>query len=223
MSGKLIVIDGVDASGKQTQTGLLAQRLKLAGHSVLQLEFPDYRNPWSEPAKCYLAGRFGKKPEDVNPYAASTLFGVDRFCSYKAEWAPFLQSGGVVLCDRYTTSNAIHQGAKLPMEEREAFWNWLYELEYDRMGIPRPDAVFFLDMPPEAALRLMRDRANKITGEAQKDIHEQDVAYQRRCYEAALAACAYLGWNRITCGIGEEPLAPEQIHEQLFKAVKALL
>lgn len=223
MSGKLIVIDGVDASGKQTQTSLLAEHLRQAGHTVLQLEFPDYRNPWSEPAKCYLAGRFGKKPDDVNPYAASTLFGVDRFCSYKAKWASFLKAGGLVLCDRYTTSNAIHQGAKLPEAERKAFWDWLYEFEYDRMGIPRPDAVFFLDMPPEAAQRLMRDRANKITGEAQKDIHEQDDAYQRRCYDAALEACAYLGWRLIPCGIGAEPLPPERIHQQLFEAVSALL
>lgn len=195
--GKLIVVDGVDSSGKETQTARLVQWLQGRGKPVRRISFPDYGTPCCAPVEAYLAGDFGHDPSDVNPYAASTFYAVDRFASYKQKWGDALQWGEIVVADRYTTSNAIHQGVKLEGQARADFYTWLYDLEYEKMQLPRPDLVIFLDMPPEKAIELMEHRRNKMTGEEQKDIHEANHGYLFACYQAALDACAHYGWVRV--------------------------
>lgn len=200
--GKLIVIDGVDSSGKETQTAHLVQWLQDKGKPVRRISFPDYGSSCCAPVEAYLAGDFGHNPSDVNPYAASTFYAVDRFASFKQKWGQALKEGEIVVADRYTTSNAIHQGVKLKGQARANFYTWLYDLEYDKMQLPQPDLVIFLDMPPEKAIQLMEHRRSKMTGGEQKDIHEANHSYLFACYQAALDACAHYGWTRV-CSVDE--------------------
>ena len=178
MRGKLIVLEGTDGSGKATQAGLLLQSLTARGISCREIDFPRYGNAFAEPANLYLHGALGGKPGDVNACAASVMFAVDRFASYQEDWGAFYESGGVVVANRYTTSNAVHQASKLPDGERRAFLEWLFDLEYRRLGLPEPDLVLYLDMPTEAANQLMRRREAETNTAA--DIPEQDGEELRR-------------------------------------------
>ncbi len=218
--GKLIVIEGVDASGKQTQTELLASRLP----GARKIEFPNYQSESSALVKLYLNGAFGSKPEDVSPEAASVFFACDRYASYKMDWGAFYRQGGVVLADRYVTSNMIHQTCKLTdPARREAFLQWLDEFEYGLMGLPRPDLVIFLDMPPEYGRQLMAHRANKSNGSDQKDIHERDEAYLRRAYENAVAVAKRMGWYRLPCAQNGKITSPEKICEEIWRQVQTVI
>ena len=221
MKGKLITIEGLDGSGKGTQTELLYQALCARGLPVKKISFPRYERDSSALVKMYLAGRFGDKPGDVNAYAASTFFAVDRFASYREDWQAFYEAGGIVLADRYTTANAVHQCSKLEQEEWPVFLDWLFDLEYARIGLPAPDAVFFLDMKPEVSQKLMTGRYHGE--EAKKDIHEKDVAYLTRSRTAALYCTERLGWQHVRCDDGAEPLPIPQIHETILNRVLELL
>jgi len=224
MEPRLIVIDGVDASGKATQTALLRGRLEGLGREVVPLSFPDYASPASQPVRMYLAGEFGYAAFDVNPYAASVMYAVDRYASYKKTWGADYAAGRLLLCDRYTTSNAIHQGSKLKGSEREEFFRWLYELEFDRMGLPRPDGVIFLDVPPDVSLRLMQGRPNKATGGDGKDIHEADRDYLFACYDAAKDAARFYGWTRIDCTDGAGNMREVSvINDEIFAAAAGFI
>ena len=156
MKGKLIVFEGTDGAGKATQTGLMAQRLEAEGVSFRKVNFPRYGSPFAAPVERYLQGQLGTRPGDVSAYAASTLYAIDRYASYKEEWSGFYQSGGVILADRYTTSNAVHQAAKLGPEERDEYLRWLFDLEYHRLELPEPDLVIYLDLPTEISAQLLR-------------------------------------------------------------------
>lgn len=193
--GKLIVFEGVDGSGKSTQYQLLCSRLKKEGRAFRDLVFPRYSEPSSALIRMYLAGEFGDKPGDVNAYAASTFFAVDRFASYLQEWRDFYQSGGVIVTDRYTTSNAVHQASKLPEEEREEFLLWLADFEYNRLGLPEPDLVLFVDVDLETALAHLRKREAETDTKA--DIHERDEAYLAASIAAARTAAQHYGWRRL--------------------------
>lgn len=219
MKGKLVVLEGVDASGKTTQYELLQQRLQAEGIPFMPITFPCYDSPSSAPVRMYLEGELGRSPTDVNAYAASALYAVDRFVSYKTTWGAFYEAGGLVLAARYTTSNAVHQAVKLPIEEREAYFSWLYDFEFTSMGLPRPDEVLFLDVPPAISLRLLAERRDS-TG--QRDIHEEDPAYLTRCYDAAVDAADYYGWRRVQCTRGERLRGVQDISDELFAAVKSL-
>ena len=151
--GQLIIFEGLDGSGKGTQTKLTAQRLKEQGRDLRQITFPDYDSESSALVKMYLSGAFGDKPDDVNAYAASSFYAVDRFASYKTDWGEFYREGGLVLSDRYTTSNAVHQCSKLPPMHWDGFLNWLFDFEYKKFGIPAPDAVIYLAVDPEVSQR----------------------------------------------------------------------
>ena len=199
MAGKLIVLDGTDASGKQTQAAAIEKILKERGENVLKVTFPNYEEAYAAPVRMYLAGEFGDKPGDVNPYAASIFYAVDRICSFKNKWQAFYEAGGIIIADRYTTSNAIHQGSKLEEDRREAFFAWLYDFEFDKIGLPKPDCVLFLDMPPSVSQKLMANRLNKATGQKEKDIHEKDTRYLEMCYRAANCAAKFYGWEKIAC------------------------
>ena len=172
--GKLIVFEGTDGSGKSTQFEMLAKRLRQEGTDFHKLVFPQYSEPSSALLRMYLSGEFGKNPQDVNAYAASSFYAVDRYASYQKVWKDYYLQGGLVLSDRYTTSNAVHQTSKLPRKEQPEFLRWLYEFEYDRLGLPKPDLVIYLDVPTALTEGLMRRREKATHTEA--DIHEKDGA-----------------------------------------------
>ena len=193
--GKLIVLEGIDGSGKSAQFRRLCARLENDGIDYNHIVFPRYDQDSSALIRMYLAGEFGTHPDDVNAYTASTFFAVDRFASYKKDWGSTYESGGLFLSDRYTTSNAVHQGSKLSDAELPDFFRWLSDLEYEKMGLPRPDLVIYLDVDIETSLARMRRREAKNHTHA--DIHEQDIEYLRRCLRTAERAADFFGWTRI--------------------------
>ena len=218
--GKLIIIEGTDGSGKQTQTELLYKKLKeIKGEEkVKKISFPNYGSRASEPVKMYLAGEFGKRAESVNAYAASVLYSIDRFASFKTEWEEFYNNGGIVISDRYTISNMIHQVPKiLDEKEKEKYLEWLVDLEWGKIGIPKPDIVFFLDIPFEFSQKLMKNRENKITGEKEKDIHEKDKNYLKNAYDVAKELSIKYEWNVISCINGDKLRTIEDINDEMIK------
>ncbi len=195
--GKLIVIEGLDGSGKATQTGILVDNLEKAGFSPKRLSFPCYDSPACAPVRMYLNGEFGEHASDVNGYAASVLFAVDRFASFRTGWKKDYDAGGLFVADRYTTSNAVYQTGKLPAESWDDFTNWLFDFEYCRMGIPKPDRVVYLDVSAKTGSELM---AKRYSGdEGKRDIHEKDIEFQIHCREAALHCARKNGWIIIEC------------------------
>lgn len=195
--GTLIVLEGLDGSGKATQAKLLAENLKAQGKQVKEITFPDYASDSSALVKMYLAGQFGDKPDDVNAYAASSFYAVDRYASYKKDWGKFYNDGGVIIADRYTTSNAVHQCSKLPPEQWESFLNWLFDYEFRLLGLPAPDRVIYLQVDPAVSQKLMTGRYRG--DESKKDIHEGNLAYLQRSREAAEYCSRALGWKEIRC------------------------
>ncbi len=193
--GKLIVLEGIDGSGKSAQYRRLCARMERDGIEYNHIVFPRYDKESSALIRMYLGGEFGSSPDDVNAYAASTFYAVDRFAAYRTDWGDIYEQGGLILSDRYTTSNAVHQGSKLPDEELPAFFRWLSDLEYVKMGLPRPDLVIYLDVDVETSLARMRRRQEKNHTSA--DIHEKDVTYLQRCLRTANMAADYYGWTRI--------------------------
>lgn len=219
--GKLIVIEGTDGSGKSTQFRLLQQRLSEEGREFHRLTFPRYAEPSSALIKMYLNGEFGSAPGDVNAYAASAFFAVDRYASYKQDWGDWYEHGGTVLSDRYTTSNAVHQASKEPEAERGAFLKWLYEFEYDKLRLPKPDLVLYLDVPTDFTQAMLRRREQALGTHA--DIHEQDSAYLAVCREVGRAAAAYYGWTVIDCVQDGAMRSIEDIHGEIYRHVVACL
>ena len=221
MNGKLIVFEGTDGSGKGTQARMMAQRLREEGIRFREIDFPRYGNPFAEPARLYLAGALGDHPGDVNAYAASTLFAVDRYASYKEDWGKDYEAGELILANRYTTSNAVHQASKLAPEERSAFVSWLFDLEYGRLGLPVPDLVIYLDVPTDLSEGMLR-RREAATGTS-ADIHERDDLYLRQCRECAHKIAEKHGWRQITCAKRGRLRSVEDIHEEAWSMVQALL
>lgn len=220
MRGKLIVLEGTDGSGKATQACLLAQHLAREGRAFREIDFPRYGNPFAEPAKLYLDGALGAHAGDVNAYAASVLFAVDRFASYKEDWGGAYEAGELILANRYTTSNAVHQASKLPAGEREAYLTWLFDLEYHRMGLPAPDLVIYLDLPTELSEAMLRKR-QQATG-THADIHEQDEDYLRACRDNARSIARQLGWTVVRCDRDGTVRPPEDIHREIWNLVGIL-
>ena len=221
MKGKLIVFEGTDGSGKATQAKLLCQRLEQEGIGYREIDFPRYGKPSAAMVEEYLQGNLGKNAGDVNAYAASVFYAVDRYASYKQDWGGFYEEGGLVVADRYTTSNAVHQASKLPEGQREAYLDWLFDLEYGRMGLPEPDLVVYLDMPTEITERMMRRRESDTGTHA--DIHEQDTAYLRRCRASAGEVARLCSWTVIHCAAGDAPRTVEDIHGEVWQRVRELL
>jgi dTMP kinase len=221
MSGKLIVLEGTDGSGKATQARLLCQHLERAGTPFREIDFPRYGKPSATMVQEYLDGNLGKHPGDVNAYAASMFYAMDRYASYKQDWGEFYESGGLVVADRYTTSNAVHQASKLPEGERTAYLDWLFDTEYRLLGLPKPDLVLYLDMPTEITERMMRQRETD-TG-AHADIHEQDADYLRQCRDNAKAVAQICGWTVIHCARDDAPRPPEDIHREILGLTGKLL
>jgi dTMP kinase len=219
MNGKLIVIEGLDGSGKSTQLARL--RDNLGEQNTRYIKFPDYESDSSALVRMYLAGHFGDKPGDVGAYAASAFYAVDRYASYKTDWGKDLADGRVILCDRYATSNAIHQTGKLPENEWADYVDWLYDFEFGKLGLPRPDAVIYLDMPIDVSQRLMSGRYKGDEGK--KDIHERDTDYLHHCRKAALFAAERLGWQVVSCAEGNSPRTIDDIAAEVLKLAQSVL
>ena len=220
---KLIVIEGVDSSGKATQSRLLYDHLVSVGCDVSQVEFPNYDSESSAAVKMYLRGDFGKNPDSVSAYAASVLFAADRFASVRGVWRDKFESG-VVIADRYTTSNMVHQASKIAdPSEKDKFLDWLYDLEYVKLGLPKPDLTVFLDMPVEYAKRLMKDRENKIDHSRVKDIHESNDDYLFHAYDNACAVAEKYGWTHIRCVRDGKVRSADDISAEIIDYAKKIL
>ena len=219
--GKLIVIEGTDGSGKSTQFKLLTQRMEQEGHDFRKLVFPQYAEPSSALIRMYLGGEFGTKPSDVNAYAASAFYAVDRYASFKKVWGDWYENGGLILSDRYTTSNAVHQASKEPEDKQGDFLQWLYDFEYTRLGLPAPDLVIYLDVPTDFTEAMMRKRESDTNTTA--DIHEQDMAYLATCRRTGKMAADYYGWTVIQCVKDGKMRSIEDIHEEIYGHVAARL
>ena len=215
--GKLIVIEGTDGSGKSTQFRMMSQRLEKENVSFRHIVFPRYSEESSALIRMYLGGQFGSKPSDVNAYAASSFYAVDRYASYKMDWGQWYEEGGLVLSDRYTTSNAVHQASKEPEDQQAAFLQWLYDFEYDKLKLPRPDLTIYLDVPTDFTEKMLRSREASTNTTA--DIHEQDMSYLATCRETGRKAAQYYGWTVIQCVKDGAMRSIEDIHEEIYTHV----
>lgn len=220
--GKIIVFEsGTDGAGKTTQIELLYNRLKEAGYPVKHYKYPDYENESSTLIKMYLEGHFGEDPLKINPYAVSTFFAVDRFCGYQ-KWKDFYEEGGIVLLDRYTTSNMIHQTVQLDAEEREKYLEWLTDLEYNKFSLPKPDLVLFLNLNPLIALDLINQR-NIQKNNQKVDIHENSGVYMLKSYENSLYISKKYKWTNIPCSDRLSIKSIDEIHELICDEVSKLI
>ena len=222
--GKLIVIEGLDGSGKGTQAALLAEYLRGRGCRVREISFPDYESEGSVLVKMYLDGKLGDNPDDTNAYAASMFYAADRYVSYRTDWEKdYLDPDTVVIANRYTTANAYHQLSKLPEEQWDGYLQWLFDFEYRLIGIPAPDSVIYLKVDPAISQQLMTGRYHGE--EAKKDIHEKDVEFISRCHESAMDAAFAMDWKVVACasmgGLAVRPA--EQIHKDVWEAVKEVI
>lgn len=214
----LIVIEGLDGSGKGTQTALLRERIISEGYAVRHISFPNYSETSAALVKSYLAGEFGSTPDSVNAYAASSFYAVDRYAAFKKHWESDYLGGVNILADRYTTSNAVYQMTKLPAAQWDGYLAWLEDYEYRLLGLPAPDAVVYLDMPPQVSQRLISGRYSG--DESRKDIHEANIAFQEQCRRSALYSARKLGWNVISCCEGDAPRSIGDISDEIWNAVR---
>jgi len=216
--GKLVVFEGIDGSGKSTQFELMCDRLAGEGIDFMRVRFPRYSEASSALVKMYLGGEFGSDPDAVNAYAASSFFAVDRFASFVQDWRGYYQDGGLVLTDRYTTSNALHQGAKLPPEHREPFFKWLYDYEFNLIGLPAPYLVIFMDIEAEQAVKRLSNRQVK-TGTI-GDIHEKDMTYLLHSTQSGKQAALLHNWQRICCFDGGRERGQDEIHQEIWQSFR---
>ncbi len=219
--GKLFVIDGTDGSGKQTQFEKLKESLTKDNIDYKVVSFPNYESPSSSLVKMYLSGDFGKNAKSVSPYVASTFYAVDRFATFKQGIEEYYNNGGIILADRYTTANMVHQAGKISdTEERDKFLNWISDFEFNIFGLPRPTEVFFLNMPPEKSLELIKNRENKFSHTQTKDIHEKDANHIIDSYNSACYVSEKYGWYKVDCIKNNELRTIEDIHEEIYNEVK---
>lgn len=215
--GKLIVIEGIDGSGKSAQYKRMCEHLKEDGIDYSHIVFPRYDKESSALIRMYLGGEFGTEPGDVNAYTASTFFAVDRFASYRESWGELYSKGGIILSDRYTTSNAVHQGGKLPDSELPDFFEWLYDLEYVKMGLPVPDLVIYLDVDVKTSLERLHRRQLRTNTAA--DIHEKDAEYLENCLRVAEKAAEHYGWHRIAYKKNGSERELEEKHQEIYSVI----
>lgn len=219
--GKLFVIDGTDGSGKQTQFSKLKERMDKEGIKYMEVSFPNYDSPSSSLVKMYLSGEFGENASDISAYVASTFYAADRYATFKTKFEKFYNEGGIILADRYTTANMVHQAGKIKDKgERDKFLSWLFDLEFNIYKIPKPDKVFFLNMPPKKSLELIKDRENKFTHGMEKDIHEKDANHIVDSYNAACSVAEAYNWCNIHCMDGDNIRTIDDIHEEIFSEIK---
>lgn len=213
--GRLIAIEGLDGAGKNTQSEKLCRYLSARGIKVKKIDFPNYGGKGSTLVKMYLDGELGTSPDDTNSYAASAFFACDRYISYVTDWKDFLKDpDAVVVANRYTTANAYHQMAKMPRDEWDAYLDWLWDFEFGRLGLPHPDDVILLLVPPEVSIANIEKRSER--SHVKKDIHEKDEDYLRRCYDAATYAAKKLGWRVIDCAKNGVQIGIDEVFTKIF-------
>ena len=219
--GKLFVIDGTDGSGKQTQFNRLQERLEKEKIEYKTVSFPNYDSPSSSLVKMYLSGEFGENAKEISPYVASTFYAADRYATFKKDLEQYYNNGGILLADRYTTANMVHQAGKIKdKEEREKFLDWLWDFEFNLYKLPVPTKTFFLNMPPEYAIKLMENRENKFTHQEQKDIHERDKSHIVDSYEAACSLVEKYNWYEVKCVKDNQIRSIEEIHEEIYQEIR---
>ena len=222
--GKLFVIDGTDGSGKQTQLQKLKERFDKEKIDYRTVSFPNYDSPSSSLVKMYLNGDFGTNAQEISPYIASTFYAADRYATFKMGYEEYYNNGGIILADRYTTANMVHQAGKIKDDkEREKFLDWLWDFDFNLYGLPVPTEVIFLNMPIEYSEKLMKDRANKITHEDKKDIHESNKEHLKDAYNEACKLVKKYNWCEIKCVKEGKIRTIEDIHEEVFENVKMYL
>ena len=215
--GKLIIIEGLDGSGKSTQTKLLEDYLTDSGVKFRKIKLPDYESKSSTLVNMYLGGEFGKDASAVNPYAAGAFYAVDRYASFMLKWKVDYDSGVLILADRYATSNSIYQMEKLSKEDWNSYLEWSADFEYNKIGIPKPDLVIYLDMPIEISQKLMTKRYDG--NEGKKDVHEANVDFLKKCRTSALYAAEKQGWRVVECSDGKNPLSIDEIHNRIKEII----
>ena len=219
--GKLFVIDGTDGSGKQTQLAKLKERFEKEGIEYRTVSFPNYDSPSSSLVKMYLEGEFGTDAKKISPYITSTFYAADRYATFKKGYEEYYNNGGIILADRYTTANMVHQAGKIKDDaEREKFLDWLWDFEFNLYGIPIPTEVFFLNMPTEYSIKLMENRENKITHKEKKDIHERDEQHLKDSYNEACKLVKKYNWYEVKCVKNEQIKSIDEIHEEIFNELK---
>lgn len=219
MESYIISIEGTDGCGKHTQAVLLKEHLEKIGKKVLLCSFPNYDSPSSAPVKMYLGGELGDNADDTDAYQASALFAVDRLCTYKSLLKRHIDNGEIIILDRYTPSNALHQACKLgSREEIDEFLKWLFDFEYNVLSLPVPDKVFFLDVPTEVSENLRRIRQAKSGAAA--DIHEHDQTHLKRAYLTGKYVAQKYHWDEINCiNSHGELMSVEEIHEKMYASL----
>ena len=207
-----IVIDGLDGCGKSTQLELLKEKIPDAKF----ITFPYYETNSGKIVTDYLHGKFPEKSAEISAYSASAIYAVDRYTSFKTHWGEFYNSP-MLIAGRYTTSNAIYQMTKLEKSAWESYLDWLYDFEYTKLGLPRPDLTIFLDMPIEISQELMSERYNG--DETKKDIHEQNISFLKACREAALYVANRDNWKIIRCDSNNMPRTINEINDELCNVI----
>jgi dTMP kinase len=222
MNGKLIVIDGTDGSGKATHAGLLMDRFSREGKDAMLADFPQYGKPSSYFVEKYLRGEYGSADE-VGAYRASLMYALDR---YDASFTlrKWIEEGKIIVSNRYVSSNMGHQAGKIADKvERERFLEWLKDLEYRMLEIPKPDVNILLYVPPEVGQELVDKKGDRAyTHGKKRDIHEADIAHLRHASEAYLEVAEREGWKVIQCMTTDNSaLRPiEDIHEEIYAHLK---
>lgn len=219
--GKLIVIDGLDGSGKSTQLEIIKKHLEEHGHNVKAISYPDYKSESSALVKMYLNGEFSSDPDDINAYAASSFYAVDRYAGYMKDWKKYYDNGCTILAARYVSSNAVHQMSKLNKEKWDYYLEWLHDYEHDKLGLPEADKVIFLDMPVEISQTLLTSRYNG--DDSKKDIHESHIDYMQKCRESALYAAEKLSWSVINCSENGKPLSVKEISDIILNEIAEVI
>jgi dTMP kinase len=220
--GKLIVIEGIDGSGKATQVKLLVDRLHKEGVKVMSTDFPRYGEKSAYFVEKYLRGEFGSA-KDVGPYIASVFYALDRYDAAE-KIREGLKKGMTIISNRYTSANLGHQGGKIrDKKTRDRYIDWLLHFEYEILGIPKPDLTIFLDVEPKAAMKLIKLKGKRKYTRGKKDIHEIDLTHLKQAREAYLYAAKKYGWKVIDCMDGKKILPIENIRDLVFSAKWILL
>ena len=217
--GYIIVIEGTDGCGKQTQTSKLFDRLVQDGYNVKRQSFPNYASPSSEPVKMYLGGELCNNPNDLDAYQTSALYAVDRLCTYHKDLKEFYENDGVLVFDRYVESNMLHQAGKIQdIEKREKFLSWLYNFEFNELRLPKANHVIFLDIPPYVSMKLANARTDLKVGKA-KDIHEQDPEHLINAYNAGQYVVNKYNWTKVNCMDQDKLKSIDEISDEIYTQV----
>lgn len=217
MKGKIIVFEGLDGSGKCTQSKLLFEYLKKRRENVHWESIPNYNSSSSSPIKMYLNKEITNNLYDINEYSTSSFFAVDRVINYFQTWKKIYENGSIIICDRYSTSNMIYQLAKTKKSKWDEFLEWVEDYEYNKLTLPSPDMVIYLKVPIKISQDLIKKRSSP-------DLYESNKDFLKKCSEAADYSSKKFNWNVINCSQnGEKIDSIEEISEKIVNIVEKTL